>query len=102
MGFAEVFDQLVAQLFQVRAGCFIIQHIRRMAGVAALANLDVDGDFAQERNVEFFGPTPRTAAAKDVVFLAAIRTDEAAHVFHHPQDWDADLAKHGDGLHGVQ
>ena len=59
---------------------------RRHAGVAALADRDVERHLAQEVEAVLLGEPLAAAAAEDLGRLAAVRADERAHVLDEADD----------------
>src|SRR5579859_1838318 len=70
----------------------------RRTRIAARAYARLQGNSAEHLEVELAGDSLAAAGAEDVVLLAAVRADEAAHVLDHAQDSDVDLVEHRDRL----
>src|SRR5439155_9121062 len=73
-----------------------------LTGVAGGADLHVEGNFAQEGDVQLLGFLTGATAAENVVALATFLADEAAHVLDDAENGDVDGAEHGDGADGVE
>ena len=74
---------------------------RRLAGVAADADLRLDFDFAEERHAENLGHFLAFAVAEDVYAAFAVRAIEIAHIFYDAEDFYIYLAEHFYGFADV-
>ena len=72
---------------------------RPLVGIGA--DGDIERHLAEERNAELFRFLARPAVRKDVRSATAMRTDEVAHILHHPEQRDFDLVEHRDATTGV-
>src|SRR5579883_2405271 len=123
---ADLSGELLDHAEQVRPGGGAgFEGFADLTLVTALADVDVEGDFAEERDAKLLGLAPGAALAEDVNALIAgrfegaavgdqlldlraaalgqVRPDvEEAHVLDHSQERHLELAEHRDGAHGVE
>ena len=93
---------LVTASSGARAVGFGFDHLRQPTLVTRGAKRDIDRQLAQERDLQLLGLGSGPAPPKDVVRLAAIGAEKAAHVLDHAEHRNVDLAKHADRLDRVQ
>ena len=71
------------------------------AAVSGFADVGIELDVPQERNLELLRCFLSPAAGENIDLVTAMRADEVAHVLDHAYDIHLHLAKHFDGLAGV-
>ena len=74
----------------------------RFSSVASDANLRIDFNLTEKRDIEYLGHMLAFAVAEHVDVALAVRAGEVAHVFDHAENFDVHLAEHLDGLAHVR
>src|ERR1700733_4348365 len=70
----------------------------RRAGVRCFAHDDVQRNFAEEWNAEFFGLVPRAAVAENIAAFAAVWAQEITHILDDAEHRHFDALEHFQAL----